>query len=237
MIFANITLNNYLVLAMILIGICIIARIFDIFILSTARKNNHVIEDIEFQNAKIRTIKKTKTDNAMRSHRILLWNMIISITCALICVFVAAIYNKIAIDYGAYGDYQSKLTPALISQMTKLSYIDQSETLPENLNGSILIYYRYDCKDCQAIHDDLMTYLSNEDMSKIYFVSTRSEKGKTLVQDIYYVNEVPTAVYIYNEPINDMTYVAGTLYTKTDDTTVFVDKYLNDLITLQKGNA
>lgn len=238
MIFANITLNNYLILAVILIGICIIARIFDIFIIKTATKNNKQIEEIEFQNATIRTIKKTKTHNAIKSHKILLCNMIISIVAALACVFTAAIYNKIAIDYGAYGDYQSTLTPGMISQMPYYSFIDQSNNLPDDLGGKIIIYYRYNCKDCQAIHDDLLNYLTDKDTTNIYFVSTRSEIGQKLVKDIFYVNEVPTAIYVYKEPpLPDMTYVAGALSTESNGNTTFIDKYINDLITLQTGGA
>ena len=80
----------------------------------------------------------------MKAHKIMLINMIVSASLALLSLITAAIFNKIAIDYGAYGDYQNILTPKLIIDMTQKSFIDQSSKLPENLNGKLIIYYRYD---------------------------------------------------------------------------------------------
>ncbi len=234
----NITIENYLILSAILIAITILLRIADIFIIKKSGKIEKKTETTELPNGTtIKTVKEERSYN-IKAHRLLLIDMIIAITLALASLFTAAIFNKIALDYGAYGDYMKILTPKFISEMPSKSYKDQSNELPEDLKGKIIIYYRYDCADCTAIHDDLMNYLANADISEndIYFVSTRSDKGKTLIEQ-YYAYEVPSAVYIYNNAQGDTHYATTSLYQKITDYDIFLQDSLGDLIATQKAGV
>ena len=76
-------------------------------------------------------------------------------------------------------------------------------------------------------------------MTDIYFVSSRSENGKKLIEN-YPVYDVPSAIYIYNTPLGESgenKYVAASLYEKTTDTSVFIQKNLDKLMTAKQEGA
>ena len=72
------------------------------------------------------------------------------------------------------------------------------DELPEDLTDCFIVFYRFDCKDCHQIWDDLKkeadTFFEHTG-SKVYFVSTRSKQGEALRETIP-VEKVPSAVYI-----------------------------------------
>lgn len=132
---------------------------------------------------------------------------------SLFCMFVYAYYNNRALSFGAYDDFTKTETISSIREKTAKGFIDQSDELPEDLSGCVLIYFKYGCPDCADIHDDLMTAMQSVSTEKIYFVSTRSEKGKTLLEK-YPMSEIPSAVYILNEPKENIDYYGCLLFSK-----------------------
>lgn len=140
-------------------------------------------------------------------------------------VFVLALFLIFHIKYidtaKAHG-----MTDEMMSEITTLTmarHINETpieSTLPDDINeleDSIIIYYRFDCPSCATIYSDLekivTTQLENYPDSEIYWVSTRSKQGEELLTS-YPVNEVPSAVYVHNE--EDKGYTVKEL-TQTDN--------------------
>lgn len=121
---------------------------------------------------------------------------------AMICFALASaslfIYSFIfskAVNHGAYGNFEKQNTLTEIYNNIKFGFIDQSEELPDDLKGSVIIFYKWGCIDCDNIHDELLAKLDEYDLYKTYFVSSRSAKGKELLEQ-YPMNSVPSGIYI-----------------------------------------
>ena len=72
----------------------------------------------------------------------------------------------------------------------------EESKLPEkesDLTTSIILFYRYSCPDCDAVYPKERIAASK--IKNIYWVSTRSEQGKKLLEK-YPIKEVPAGVYI-----------------------------------------
>lgn len=59
--------------------------------------------------------------------------------------------------------------------------------------GDIIIYYKFGCKDCEAIYRDINS--DTDGLENIYYIETRSAYGQALLQD-YPVNQVPALVLV-----------------------------------------
>lgn len=152
---------------------------------------------------------------------------------AIICMFIYAYYENRAIKYGAFGDFTQTETISSITNKTNAGFIDQSDILPDNITGCILIYYKYGCPDCMAIHDELVSTLANVNTSKVFFVSTRSEKGLQLLKK-YPVDEIPSAVYISKDQTTSHGYYVSLLFDEhSTDNAQYLESNLLDLINLQ----
>lgn len=92
----------------------------------------------------------------------------------------------------------------------------ESKINPENVApGSIVIFYKYGCTDCEAIYKDLKTELNN--ISDVYWVSSESTTGASL-RESYPIEEVPTGVYIRNDTLSgNVTFSKFVLYTTDKD--------------------
>lgn len=73
---------------------------------------------------------------------------------------------------------------------------EEAKFIPDDLAGQIVIYYRFDCPTCLDIHDELMQAIGDR---PVYFVSTRSETGKAMLEK-YPVGSVPAGIYITRKP-------------------------------------
>lgn len=136
---------------------------------------------------------------------------IFTFICICAVVYTIIIFNTAQ----SHGMRTSNMT---ISE-TKLS-IEKSpveDILPENINGSIIIYYRFGCTDCEAIYADLSKSISDKD--NIYWVSTESDQGKELMKS-YPIDSVPSGIYIYNSKQNNNTYVQKPLYKTSENASV-----------------
>ena len=124
--------------------------------------------------------------------------------CAFGCLLLAGtaitiflMFNSIALQYGAYERVQLAQSLDEIHECQIKGYTE-SPNIPDDLGGKILIYFKYGCPDCAAVHDSLMEYIKQYDVKDIYFVSSRSAKGKQLIQQ-YPIDEVPSGVYIRSQ--------------------------------------
>lgn len=63
-----------------------------------------------------------------------------------------------------------------------------------NVGNAIIVYYRYDCPDCEAIHRELISYFKDQGVD-VYYISSRSSVGQRLLT-IYPTSEVPSGTVV-----------------------------------------
>lgn len=121
---------------------------------------------------------------------------IVAFVLALLCLFLYSGIFSSARKYGAYGDFYKKNSLAEIKYNIAHGFIDQSEEVPEDPKGCVIIFFRWGCPDCANIHDALLEKMKEYDLYKTYFVSSRSDRGQQLIAE-YPIEEVPSGIYIY----------------------------------------
>jgi hypothetical protein len=122
-------------------------------------------------------------------------------------------YTNIAVKHGSYDHIELGQTLADIHEYSEKGFIESE--LPDDLTGKIIIYFKYGCDDCKGIHDSLMQYISDNSLTDIYFVSSRSKAGKKLLEK-YPVAEVPSAIYIRQKESTVSDMFMEKLYVKSD---------------------
>lgn len=70
------------------------------------------------------------------------------------------------------------------------------DRLPKNMSGSILMYYKFGCEDCNELGEELYATLSS--LAPTYRIATRSPTGSKLIKQ-YPVAEVPACVYFRHD--------------------------------------
>lgn len=121
-----------------------------------------------------------------------------------------------------------------IDMFKGILYSPIESTLPENIDGSIIIYYRFGCSDCETVYNELSNAV--KDKENIYWISTESEQGKKLLET-YPVDSVPTGIYIRNDKYeNALSYTQKSLITMNNDNIEFNQSGINRLLYLQKQN-
>ena len=105
-------------------------------------------------------------------------------------------------------------------------YTPIQDVLPSKLDGCIIVYYKFGCPDCEAIYNEVKETVDND--KKIYWVSSRSKKGKQLIKE-HKITEVPTGVYVSS---TGKYYVQKSLYTNGK----YNKKNMKRLLTLKKKN-
>ena len=143
---------------------------------------------------------------------------------------ISTYFSSKAIKYGAFGDFRKVETISSVMEHTDKGYIE-SDNIPEDLRGSIVIYFKYGCPDCAGIHDELVELLQKYPDNRIYFVSTRSETGKKILEQ-YHIDVVPSAIYV---PYNGYHHIE-ILYNykkQPEDPVIFISENFETLITMQ----
>lgn len=111
-----------------------------------------------------------------------------------ICILSAVTFTEgVTLYYHAkqHGMYQHSMTWKEIQNNLQTS--PKEDTLPNHLQNSLIIYYKFGCEDCEAIYTDLNTLLKGK--SNVYWISTRSKQGIEL-RKTYPVSKVPSGIYI-----------------------------------------
>ena len=148
-----------------------------------------------------------------------------------------AICKHTALKYGAYGDFDRTESISSIHKRAQYGYIDQSEELPDDLSGYIIIFVKYGCPDCENVHDKLLACLKENNIDKVLFVSSRSEKGKALI-DKYPIASVPSGVYFkLNQKEGELNRYTEVIYDEAPapgQEDLFVEENMMKLIQYQK---
>lgn len=148
------------------------------------------------------TRKSAKATKLQWVLRILNAINIVSCAVALISLVLYAWAFTTAKKYGAYDAFEQVESLRSVGDLKNTSYIEQSKQVTENPPlGSVIIFYKYNCPDCVKVHDMIMNVLAEEPDAEVYFVSSRSEIGKILIQK-YDIQEVPYAIYVKEPNLN-----------------------------------
>jgi hypothetical protein len=122
--------------------------------------------------------------------------------------------------------YQDGLTVNAESLWRGIHKSPEESKLPENpdeLKQSLIIYYRFGCRDCEAHYQAIKTAV--QPYTNVYWISSRSEQGKKL-RETYPVEAVPTGVYITKDGTG-LTYV---LYTQLQNQTRLNEDELQSML-------
>lgn len=97
---------------------------------------------------------------------------------------------RTALSHGMETDGQCTLSYGEMQTLNKHS-IEETRINIDELKGKAVIFVRYDCPDCIALHDQL------NDIQDMTFLSSRSDLGKA-AREIYDIDltEVPQGAYI-----------------------------------------
>ena len=117
----------------------------------------------------------------------------------------------------AHGATDDKI---INEKSNELSHVANLDIKRDDLKpGDIVIFYRYGCKDCEGIYNELVDMTDNVE-SNIYWVASRTENGKELVKQFNIVTVPSAVVIIQNEDWNKNAYVRYVLYEeqKTNET-------------------
>lgn len=126
----------------------------------------------------------------------------------------------IAKEHG-YGENNETMHINHVWQSIDLSPVE--DILPENLDGTLIIYYKFGCPDCEAVDDEI--YEQTKNLQNIYWIATRSKTGSQLLKE-YPVTKVPAGVFIKSSK----SFITRTLYDRIDDETHLNKEGLNELI-------
>lgn len=168
--------------------------------------------------------KKTGRTPFKLINRILMGIYLASITCGCILLLSYAVATN-------HGLYTTDIT--LTQLYTGIGKAPVEDKLPDNISGCIIIFYKFGCKDCETIYQELSDYVDSRD--NIYWVSSRSSQGKALLAN-YPIESIPTAIYIH-ENSDGNAYTKKTLYQKDrDGNTIFDTNAMDRLLYLQAQN-
>lgn len=147
----------------------------------------------------------------------------------LLTIVILLIINyQVALDHGFTGN------DITIKRMNQNILKTPSESvLPDDLNQSIIIFYKFNCPDCHAVYDDLKKITDANPDKNIYWISAQTTDGKQLLNK-YPVEEVPTGIYISNTLPEGVAYIKHVLYTKDENGNQQLDvDAINRLLQLQ----
>ena len=154
-----------------------------------------------------------------------------NITKTLAMVFMIVSIIAIASQIGLYtmgkihGLESLDMEPSRV--WSNIKQTPREDVLPDDLAGSIIVYYRFNCPACHVIWDDLSSI--KRENKNVYFISSRSTQGQKIIKE-YPVESVPSAVYIYQ---NKKDFVKKELVTESN---TFNQEAFDRLLLLQEEN-
>ena len=229
------TLHHILLIAALCAGMGAILLI-PVFLMPRFIKKKFDAYNQEIHDTK-RAALKQKFDFARGIYRIIFILTVITFIGGLVCIGLYSYFKQKAKKYGAYGDFENVETISSIQKRTANGYVDQSNNLPDDLSGYIVIFFKYGCPDCENIHDKLMAYIDKNQIENIVFVSSRSENGEKLRQD-YPIDAVPCGIYVRIHPtttVNRYTEILYEMFPEEDQTDLFIEENMAKLVEHQKN--
>lgn len=110
-----------------------------------------------------------------------------------------------------------------------------SQTLSSERNGDIVILYKYDCPDCEAIYKQLNDAIKDTGAKDVHFIASSSETGRELIEEGD-IPTAPTGIYLRHEALDNgaaMTHIP--LAASNGNETVLDTAALKRLVLLQSN--
>mgnify|MGYP003400346077 CR=1 FL=1 len=116
--------------------------------------------------------------------------------------------KQLAIDKGATNTDLKTMNITKLYDNTTIA--PKETTLPNDLTNTLIVVYTFGDERYTKINEDLKSSINVAKIDKIYWVSSSSKQGKTLLKK-YPVSAVPSMIYVYKSDLAE-TYITKPLY-------------------------
>lgn len=173
-----------------------------------------------------------KSDKRPRQRIVYVIALAVNIASLVSIIAMAFIYSQGAQRGMTMDDWKAMSLGEVIAANDKTPV---SQTLPSDRNGDIVILYKYDCPDCEAIYDQLNDAIRDTGAKDVHFIASSSETGRELIEkgDI---PTAPTGIYLRHEALNNGSAITHIpLATSNGNETVLDTAALKRLVLLQNN--
>lgn len=158
-----------------------------------------VLIAMRFARRNGKTTADDKSDERSRQHIVYAIALAINIASLASIIAMAFIYSQGAQRGMTMDDWKTMSLGEVITANDKTPV---SQTLPNDRNGDIVILYKYDCPDCEAIYDQLNDAIKDTGAKDVHFIASSSETGRELIKDGD-IQTVPTGIYLRHEALSN----------------------------------
>lgn len=195
-------------------------------------KRNDTTTAISLDDDGVKQVVKTKPTEWSRQRIVCAIALVINVIALASIIAMAFAYNQ-GVQKGMTMDNWKTMNLGEIVATNDKTPV--SQTLPSERNGAIVILYKYNCTDCEAIYDQLNDAIKDVDAKNVYFVASSSETGQDLIEEGD-IQTAPTGIYLRHEALNNgaaITHIP--LATSNDNETVLDVAALKRLVLLQSN--
>lgn len=179
-----------------------------------------------------KTTAETKPDEHSRQRIVYAIVLAVNIASLASIIAMAFIYSQGAQRGMTMDDWK---TMSLGEVITANDETPVSQTLPSDRNGDIVILYKYDCPDCEAIYGQLDDAIRDTGAKDVYFIASSSETGRELIEEGN-IQTAPTGIYLRREALDNGTAITHIpLAASNGNETVLDTAALRRLVLLQSN--
>ena len=146
-----------------------------------------------------KTTADDKSDERSRQRIVYAIALAVNIASLVSIIAMAFIYSQGAQRGMTMDDWKTMSLGEVITANDKTPV---SQTLPSDRNGDIVILYKYNCPDCEAIYGQLDDAIRDTDAKDVHFVASSSETGRELIEEGD-IPTVPTGIYLRHEALDN----------------------------------
>lgn len=191
-----------------------------------------VLIAMRFTRRNGKTTADDKSDKRSRQRIVYAIALAINIASLASIIAMAFIYSQGVQRGMTMDDWKTMSLGEVITANDKTPV---SQTLPSDRNGDIVILYKYNCPDCEAIYDQLDDAIKNTGAKDVHFIASSSETGRELIKEGD-IPTAPTGIYLRHEALNNgsaMTHIP--LAASNGNETVLDTAALKRLVLLQSN--
>lgn len=191
-----------------------------------------VLIAMRFARRSDKTTVDDKSDEHSRQRIVYVIALAVNIASLASIIAMAFIYSQ-GVQRGMTMDDWK--TMSLGNVITANDKTPVSQTLPSNRNGDIVILYKYNCPDCEAIYDQLNDAIRDTGAKDVHFIASSSETGRELIEEGD-IPTAPTGIYLRHEALDNgtaMTHIP--LAASNGNETVLDTAALKRLVLLQSN--
>ena len=158
-----------------------------------------VLAAMRFARRNGKATAETKSDEHSRQRIVYAIALAVNIASLASIIAMAFIYSQGAQRGMTMDDWK---TMSLGKAITANDKTPVSQTLPSDRNGDIVILYKYNCPDCEAIYSQLDDAIRDTGAKDVHFIASSSETGRELIKEGD-IPTAPTGIYLRHEALNN----------------------------------